>query len=169
MSSSGVRDKTLTSATLADKAGRYTNSCMCGLMVNYRGNSEVAHCVNTHSECRNAAFEKKGERRKRWCWRGVKRGMWVESCEILRMTSLKLDMSDSNTITIKLKGVEIHTYPQNLIRMHRKTQTQIALVKRKLLREPTVRSCAQKAVWSYWFDRTRNRRHAVTFNETTVL
>lgn len=28
-------------------------------------------------------------------------GMWLAMCEILRMTLLKLNMSDSNTITIK--------------------------------------------------------------------
>lgn len=37
-------------------------------------------------------------------------GMWVARCEILRMTVLKLNMSDSNTITIKGKSLEIHPY-----------------------------------------------------------
>lgn len=141
------------------------------LLVNYSGFSEVAFCVYSHSECRHAALENEGKRRKQRCWRGVRgvQGMWVESREILRMTLLKLNMSDSNTITIKRKALEIQAYPQTLVCSHSKTYIQIALVKWKLLREPSVRSCTEKAAWSYWFDRTRHSLHTVPYNETTAL
>lgn len=61
-------------------------------------------CVNSYSECGHAALEKKKreEEHNETLERSDKEGgMWVLRCEILRMTVLKLNMSDSNTITIK--------------------------------------------------------------------
>lgn len=80
------------------------------LMVELRGKNKDRICVNWPSECGDAAAGKRGRRDEMRCLRGVtergkrkeeRGGMWLARCEILRMTVLKLNMRDSNTITIK--------------------------------------------------------------------
>lgn len=86
-----------------------------------------------------------------WGGRTARRGgvggwyrMWVMRCEILRMTLLKLNMSESNTITIKWKVLEGAHVPMDLSVCTRgNTLAHFVPVEGKLLREPSVRSCTK--------------------------
>lgn len=91
-------------------------------------------------------------------------------CEILRMTVLKLNMSNSNAITIKRKSLEntralgdLSVCAQEDAHTDCPSQGKIAerAICQKLLseRQPS----------SYWFDRTRHSMHTVTLSDTTVL
>lgn len=82
------------------------------------------------------------------------RGTRVARCEILRMTLLKLNMSDSNTITVKRKVLGTYTRA-------RKTHA-LAQCGEKLLRGPSVRSCTQRGGRGLvGFDGARRSLHPV--------